>query len=222
MVSISSYGKFCMGCTVILIGTVSTNIARTKETALATLESHFNMEPVVFYHNRAQVTLQMVAGIIGIPVLLWMASEPMHPRDAWVIRTFLIGSALAWAALIYKLYQRGQITELTLRIDNEGITDNVSEYPVGLIPWSDVTRLCVTHTMSASVNILHIYVKDQDKYIHRMRAHNQRARVRRTHPKAFTIKIKDFWLPMDAYELMDLINTWRQSQSTLSMPEVRK
>ena len=180
------------------------------------------MEPVVFYHTRSPVTLQIVAGFIGIPALLWVASEPMHPHGAWLIRFFLVGLALAWGALIYKLHQRGQITEPLLRLDNEGITDNASEYPVGLIPWSDVTRLCVTTTMSSQVLILHIYVKDQDKYINRMLAGNKRARVKKTHPKTFTIKIKDFWFPMSAEELMDLINTWRQAQSTPSMPEVRK
>ena len=88
---------------------------------------------------------------------------------------------------------------------------------MGLIPWSDVTRLCVTTTMSTQVLILHIYVKDQDKYINRMLAGNKRARVKKTHPKTFTIKIKDFWFPMSAYELMELINTWRKAQSTLAM-----
>lgn len=162
--------------------------------------------------------MQMVGGVIGIPILLWVASEPMHPHGAWFIRAVLIGSALAWGVMIYKLHQRGQITEPLLRIDNEGITDNASEYPVGLIPWSDVTRLCVTHTASAQVNILHIYVKNQDKYITRMLAQNKRARVKKTHPKTFTIKIKDFWFPISADELMELINTWRQGQSEGIMP----
>ncbi len=47
------------------------------------------MEPVIFYHSRSEVTWQIAAGIIGIPALLWVASEPMHPRDAWVTRVFL-------------------------------------------------------------------------------------------------------------------------------------
>lgn len=180
------------------------------------------MEPVVFYCNRTVVTWQIVAGIIGIPGLLWMASEPMHPHGAWFIRAFLVGSALAWSVMIYRLYQRGQIIEPLLRIDNEGITDNASEYPVGLIPWSDVTRLCVTRTASSQVNILHIYVKNQEKYIACMLAQNKRARVKKPHPKTFTIKIKDFWFPMTADELMALINTWRQGQSEGIMPNKNK
>ncbi len=181
-----------------------------------------NMEPVVFYRNRSQVTLHIVGGFIGIPILLWVASEPMHPHGAWFIRAVVIGSALAWGVMIYRLYQRGQITEPLLRIDDEGITDNASEYPVGLIPWSDVTRLCVTSTMSAQVRTLHIYVKDADKYTKRMLARNKHARVKKTHPKAFTIKIRDVWFPITADELMELINTWRQAQSAQSMSEVRK
>ena len=162
------------------------------------------MTPIVIYPDRRIVEMQMIVGALFM--------QSIHPDDVVFTMIFLAGTALFFGVLMFKFYQRGQSNEPLLIIEEEGLTDNISKYPVGFIPWEDVTRLSITLSRG-SQRTLHVHLKNSDMYFKRMLAKDKSGRIKKSHPKTFAIQIYDFYLPMNAEELMTIIDDLRKAQA---------
>jgi hypothetical protein len=159
--------------------------------------------------------MQMIVGALFMASLCWMAVQSIHPDDMVFTMIFLAGTALFCGVLMFKSYQRGQYNEPILIIDEEGLTDNISKYPVGFIPWEDVTRMSITRSRG-NQQTLHVHLKNSDMYFKRMLAKDKSGRIKKSHPKTFAIQIHDFYLPMNAEKLMATIDTFRKAQVGVS------
>jgi len=168
------------------------------------------MTPIIIYPDRNKATLQKVVAFFVVPVLLWIAYESFHNKNDVFIMFIMLFSAVAYSVMVVKAIKRLESNEPLLIIDKDGITDSGSMHPVGSIPWADIRRLSVSPAFNNSF-ILHLHLNDSDKYIKRMQEKYKNARIKKTHPKTFTIKISDALLPMSANDLMNTIQEARKS-----------
>ena len=176
------------------------------------------MTPIVIYPDRGIVVTQMIVGTLFMASLCWMAMQSIHPDDVVFTMIFLGGTALFFGVLMFKFYQRGQSNEPILIIDDDGLTDNISKYPVGFIPWADITRLSITTYGHTDQRTLNLHLNNSDMYFKRMLAKDKSGRIKKSHPKTFAIKIHDTYLPMNAEELMNTIDALRKPLDSVDKP----
>ncbi len=167
------------------------------------------MNPIIIYPNRDAATTHTTGAFIIVPVLLWISYESFCNKDDIFLTLLTLGGAAAYIVMVQKAVKNLKSNQPLLIIDKEGITDNASVYPVGNIPWTDITRMSITSSLNKAL-VLHLHLNDSKKYIKLMQDKYKNARIKKTHPKTFTIKIYDSLLPMSAKDLMETIKEARK------------
>ncbi len=168
------------------------------------------MKPIIIYPDRNKASVHKVGAFFIVPVLLWAAYQTSHKMSDLPIMFIMLFGAVGYSVLVVKFTKRIETNQPLLIIDKDGINDNASFYPVGPIPWVDIRRLSISTALNNS-SILHLHLNESEKYTKLMQEKYKNARIKKTHPKTFTIKISEQLLPMTAEDLMSTIQEARKS-----------
>ena len=167
------------------------------------------MTPITYYPSRSSLIVVGSAIFIYIVLLLWVAWEPMAPRDRIPVRIFVGTMIFVFGAVLIGIIKQYVANEPILVIDSNGITDNASSYCVGFVPWSDITHVSVSNAPK-NHKFLNLHVKNPEIYIQKMPQLHRPLNKKKPVPKDFTLKIPDVYLPVSADELLKTINEIQQ------------
>lgn len=126
------------------------------------------MEKIKIEISKRKLMVLLLGGIGFVFFSIWFIVKPadfvnfLTRSEAIVFTVGVVGSIVfgfATIILFIKLFDK----KPGLIIDQEGITDNTTVSPVGLILWNDITKIEVKKINS--INILLIYLQNPTDYI---------------------------------------------------------